>query len=89
MHEIKCRIEGKVQGVLYRDFTKRLADGLLIVGTVENMGDGSVEVIAQGHPNALKEFVEHLRVGTEYAKVVKVLVTERPMHEPYKDFSIL
>lgn len=89
MHEIKCRIEGRVQGVFYRDFAKRLADGLHIVGTVENMGDGSVEVIAQGHPNALKEFVEHLRVGTEYAKVDKVQVTERPMHEAYTNFSVV
>lgn len=89
MREIKCTITGDVQGVFYRAFAKRLADEYRITGTIENMGNGSVEVFAQGHENTLKEYIAHLGVGSEGARVERVEVEWRNVHDEYLTFTII
>ncbi len=44
----KFRIYGQVQGVGFRFFTRRKAIQLNLTGSVRNLADGSVEVVAQG-----------------------------------------
>jgi acylphosphatase len=41
-------IEGRVQGVWFRDSTKREANRLNVTGWVKNRYDGNVELIAEG-----------------------------------------
>ena len=55
--EILCVISGKVQRVGYRDFVARAAKDHALVGYVRNKDDGTVEVLAQGTPEALYEHV--------------------------------
>ena len=65
-------IFGKVQGVFFRDSTRREAQKLGIRGSAHNRTDGSVEVVAQGGAVA----IEHLRIwlhhGPPRAQVVEV-----------------
>ena len=79
---IECIISGRVQMVMYRDFVRRKAHGLELVGTVENKKDGTVRVIAQGEEEHLKEFIETLHKGPFLAHVSRVTVTWR---EPLTD----
>ena len=50
-------IEGRVQGVGYRYSVKMEAESLGIKGSVQNLRDGSVFVIAQGEKEAMDNFV--------------------------------
>ncbi|MFJ4208500.1 acylphosphatase [Paenarthrobacter sp. NPDC089675] len=45
---LTARVTGVVQGVGFRYWTARKADELLLKGTVRNLFDGSVELVAEG-----------------------------------------
>ena len=49
-------VTGKVQGVGYRQFVSDHAHRLGLHGSVQNMPDGSVHIIAEGSLAALEEF---------------------------------
>ena len=89
MIELHATVTGKVQGVRYRDYVQQAATDMGLVGSVENLPDGSVFVIAQGMPDVLKEFVEHLHEGSLLSKVDGVTVEWRSQTKVYQEFSIL
>lgn len=88
MHEIYCIITGRVQNVGFRDYVQRSAGACLVTGWVRNRTDGSVELVAQGTPDMLKEFVEHLHEGSLAARVDGVAVEWHTTQEGHDDFSI-
>jgi acylphosphatase len=69
----KFKITGRVQGVFFRDSTKRVADSLSITGHAINLGDGSVEVLACGNSAAIQSLQEWLHEGPPMASVTAVL----------------
>ena len=72
---MKCqlfRIEGRVQGVWFRESTRREAMALAVTGYAKNMADGSVEVLACGEPAALDRLAEWLQHGPPMAQVTRV-----------------
>lgn len=66
------RIHGRVQGVGFRWWTRRTADSLGIAGSVRNLPDGSVEIVAAGPPDALREFEARLQAGPRAASVRRI-----------------
>lgn len=87
MTAIAFRVEGKVQGVWYRAFTREAATRLGLVGWVRNEPDGAVSGEAEGEDAALDAFVAELRRGPPRAHVDAVHV--RPVPSPgARDFSI-
>jgi acylphosphatase len=66
------RIEGRVQGVWFRESTRRAAAALGITGYAKNLADGSVEVLACGKPEALAQLAEWLKQGPPMAQVTCV-----------------
>ena len=84
MKEIKAKITGKVQMVMFRDFVLRRARSIGLNGVVKNLDDGSVEIIAQGSKDSLEKLIEYLNKGPFLARVVRVDVGWR---EPTEDFS--
>lgn len=89
MKEIQCIITGRVQMVMFRDFARRKARSLGLVGTAWNLDSGSVEVIAQGSNEKLEKFIEKLREGSLLSRVNKVEVVWREPKANFKDFHIL
>ena len=67
-------VHGRVQGVWFRDSTRREAERLGITGHAINLVDGNVEVLAQGAAEALSELEQWLHVGPPVARVTKVEV---------------
>lgn len=63
------RIEGRVQGVWFRESTRREAERLGITGYAKNMQDGSVEVLACGDPDPLDVLSKWLEEGPPMARV--------------------
>ena len=69
---IKAWISGRVQGVFFRESTKRQAQQLGITGHAINLPDGRVEVLACGESQQLEQLIEWLHTGPEYAQVSSV-----------------
>ena len=86
--QITCRITGKVQMVMYRDFVKRKARMLGLVGEVLNKDGGLVEVVAQGLEEDLKKFIEHLHKGPFLARVARVEVEWSEPERMFSNFKI-
>ncbi len=62
-----------MQGVWFRDSTRREAERLGITGYAKNLPDGDVEVLAAGSAADLAELAIWLREGPPLAKVIEVL----------------
>lgn len=85
---MRAVVIGKVQGVAYRAYLQEAATNLEIVGYAQNNADGSVEVVAQGFPETLKEFVEYLHEGSLLARVDSVAVEWNSIRKTYDEFSL-
>ena len=66
------RVEGRVQGVWFRESTRRQAERLELSGHAVNLPDGSVEVLACGAPDDLAKLAEWLQHGPPLARVASV-----------------
>jgi len=69
---------GRVQGVWFRDSTRRRARELGVAGWVANRGDGAVEAVLEGEPGAVEAMVQFCRRGPERAEVASLEVAEEP-----------
>ena len=69
---ISIIVRGKVQGVFYRQSTKEKALELNITGTIRNLPDGSVYIIATGTTEQLNALVEWCWQGPRRAIVTDV-----------------
>lgn len=85
---IHAFISGRVQGVFFRDFTRRWAKTLGLTGWVRNVFDGRVEVVAEGSEEALQTLVEKLKEGPPAAVVEKVDVNWEEYKAEFTDFTI-
>jgi acylphosphatase len=69
-------VSGQVQGVFFRDTTRRRADAAGVAGWVRNTPDGAVEAVFEGEPDAVDQLVEFARRGPSRAEVANVEVEE-------------
>jgi acylphosphatase len=75
-------ISGEVQGVYFRDYTRRKAQALGLTGWVRNLWDGRVEAVFAGEAKAVQQAVNWCYVGSPYAQVESVEVSyEEPTGE--------
>lgn len=65
-------VEGRVQGVGFRNFVVVEALKLGLTGWVRNIYDGSVEVTAEGPRQTLDQFLQTLLMGPRHANVTDV-----------------
>ena len=82
MKHINIIVEGKVQGVWFRDSTMKEAQRHGIKGFVRNEPDGSVYIEAEGDTDKLDGFVKWCHSGPEKAVVTNVGVSKGK----FKDF---
>ena len=69
-------IHGLVQGVYFRDTTRRLALREGVAGWVRNTWEGAVEAVFEGDPEAVERMIEFCRHGPRGAVVERVQVFE-------------
>ncbi|GLB46769.1 acylphosphatase [Philodulcilactobacillus myokoensis] len=66
----KLIVSGLVQGVGFRYCTAKVAKHFNIKGSVQNLPEGSVKIIAQGQPSKLNQFIIKIRKSpTPFGKV--------------------
>ncbi len=81
-------VMGRVQGVGFRFGTHQVASHMGIAGWVRNRFDGTVEVWAQGHDDAVTEFARFLRSGPPAARVISVDLTEVEPDPTLRSFEV-
>jgi acylphosphatase len=69
-------VHGYVQGVFFRDSTRRLAQQHGVAGWVSNRWDGAVEAVFEGEDDAVERLVAFMREGPRGARVESVEVFE-------------
>ncbi len=67
-------VRGRVQGVFFRDTTRRMAASRGVAGWVRNNPDGTVEAVFEGEPQAVESMVRFCREGPRGARVEGVEV---------------
>lgn len=82
-------VSGKVQGVFFRQNTKRQAQSRGVFGWVRNLEDGRVEAVFEGEEEAVKAVVEFCRVGPKAAQVSDVAVTWENCSNEFQNFNIV
>jgi len=69
-------VHGRVQGVFFRDTTRRMAESRGVSGWVRNNPDGSVEAAFEGPDEAVDAMVRFAREGPRGAVVESVDVSD-------------
>ncbi|MGZ4957981.1 MAG: acylphosphatase [Methylomonas sp.] len=81
-------VKGRVQGVYFRAYTQKQAVKLNVSGFVRNLADGSVEIVASGEPDALRQLVSWCHKGPMLAKVSQVIANQYQSGEMFDGFEI-
>jgi DNA ligase D-like protein (predicted 3'-phosphoesterase) len=84
---LRASVAGAVQGVGFREATRRRALELGVMGWVRNEDDGTVGVHAEGAPEALETLVAFLREGPRAAAVEELTVQEARV-EGHEQFAV-
>lgn len=65
-------IDGRVQGVFFRTFTREIAHNLALNGWVKNLRDGRVEVVLEGEKKVIQQAIQKCYAGPPGAKVSNI-----------------
>ncbi|MDQ0679854.1 acylphosphatase [Arthrobacter pascens] len=69
---LSARVFGVVQGVGFRFWTMGKAEDLGLTGTVKNLDDGSVDVVAEGPRERIQDFLDWLNSDNTPGRVERV-----------------
>ena len=69
-------VYGRVQGVFFRDSVRRRAQEAGVAGWVCNRGDGAVEAVLEGPPDAVARVIRFCETGPRHAEVARVEVAD-------------
>ncbi len=85
---VHLKIEGRVQGVFFRDSTRRQARALGVTGWVRNVPDGTVEAVAEGPEDRVRQFAAWCRRGPSAARVDRVEETPEAWQGEFDAFDV-
>lgn len=88
IRRIECVVHGRVQGILFRDATRRRARLLGITGIVQNT-DNALFVVAEGEEETLKQLLDYLKIGPPFAKVERVETVWKEYSGEFEGFNIV
>ena len=80
-------VDGRVQGVFFRESCRREAEARGVTGWVRNRSDGRVEAVFEAASAAVEAMVAWCRHGPAGARVDEMEVTDEPA-EGLSDFRI-
>ncbi|MDD3066734.1 MAG: acylphosphatase [Candidatus Gracilibacteria bacterium] len=86
--QLELKITGKVQGVWYRDHTRKEALRLGLRGFARNEADGSVIVIAVGSKEKLQQLRKWCETGSPKSEVNSVIENWSEEEESFAGFEI-
>ena len=77
MIKAKLIVEGNVQKVGYRDYVQKTARKLGVKGYVENLRDGTVQIICELEDPILETFINALNIQEDFINVEKIRIAEK------------
>lgn len=86
---VEIIINGRVQGVFFRQKTKAEAEKLSLLGWVKNEDDGTVKIVAEGEREKIKKLIKWLRVGPRFARVDSTKISWQKAQNEFSQFEIL
>lgn len=86
---VRLIVQGRVQGVWFRDSTRREALSLGVFGWVRNRPDGTVEVQAEGPEDKVWKLVSWCRRGPPAAAVTRVHEIIEEWEGEFTSFDIM
>lgn len=91
MAEARARvyINGRVQGVFFRQFVKEAADRAGVYGWVKNLEDGRVEAVLEGDEEDVNRVIETISAGSPMSDVTDVQVTWEPYVAEFHAFGVV
>ena len=89
MLELHARFCGRVQGVGFRWTVVDHAERCHLTGTVQNLVDGSVEVIAQGSQDNLEAFLDAVCKESGHASLDSVHTSFHQSMQTFTTFRII
>ncbi len=89
MKQVQCVVLGRVQGVFFRASAQREARRLGLTGWVRNRPDGSVELLAEGEDESLRDFIGWVQRGPGSARVDRVDTRWRSYTGEFTEFRIV
>lgn len=81
-------VSGRVQGVGFRYFVERIAQSMGLTGEVRNLGDGRVEIFAEGDESVLLKFLKRVEDGPSLSHVTSIAADWSPATGAYTRFDI-
>jgi acylphosphatase len=84
----RVRIEGRVQGVFFRESTRREAERLGVKGWVRNLDDGDVEALVEGEASGVEQLIQWCHRGPRAARVDRVTVTDEAARGDLHGFGV-
>jgi acylphosphatase len=78
-----------VQGVFFRDSTRRKAEELGLSGWVKNLPDGKVEAVFEGPSDSVRKMVRWCEEGPQQASVENVDTDFEDPGEDLQGFEVL
>lgn len=81
-------VEGRVQGVYFRQGMMETAEKNNVLGWVRNLQDDRVEAILEGNDSNVDAVVEWARFGPAGAVVTELTVTEERYIGEFTNFTI-
>jgi acylphosphatase len=81
-------VEGRVQGVGFRDFAQRRARERGLTGWVVNLPGGHVKLRVEGPQEAIDGYLRDLERGPPLARVERLGVSEAAYTGRYPDFGV-
>lgn len=88
IRQVHLNITGFVQGVFFRSSAQNAARKLQLVGFVQNLADGSVELVAEGEETLLNRLIDWSRKGPPGARVDNVSISWKDVEKKFNGFSI-
>ena len=86
--QVRAVIQGRVQGVFYRAWTQKTARTLGLGGWVRNLPDGSVELLAAGEADLLRDLLRLCWQGPPSARVDDITEEWSDTETSFSDFSV-
>lgn len=81
-------ISGRVQGVFFRDHTRKWAIASGLFGWVKNLADGRVEVLVEGEKRKIEALIDRLREGPPMSRVENVVLDWEEYTGEFSDFRV-
>jgi acylphosphatase len=87
-NRIHAIFKGRVQGVFFRDFTRRKSIEHGLCGWVRNLDNGDVEAVFEGDDDEINIVIDWLKTSHPHARVDNVTVSTEPFTGEFKKFDI-